>query len=68
MDLHEVVVTCDGDIVARHPRSWAKHRTVTDPAHEIARKVTAAFAAALAEDDEVEVRDLGVYDRATGAA
>jgi hypothetical protein len=67
MDLHEVVVTCAGDVVARHPRSWAKHRTITDPAHELARKVTAAFAAAIA-DDQVEVRDLSVYDRATGAA
>ncbi len=27
-----------------------------------------ALAAALAEDDDVEVRDLSVYDRATGAA
>ena len=70
MDLDEVVVTCAGDEVARHPRSWAKHRTITDPAHEIARKVMNVFAAALAEDDhdDVEVRDLSVYDRATGVA
>ena len=68
MDLDEVVVTCAGDEVARHPRSWARHRTITDPNHEIARKVMRAFAAALADDDEVEVRDLSVYDRATGVA
>ncbi len=69
MDLDEVVVTCAGDVVARHLRSWAKHRTLTDPAHEVARKVMHAFAAALTEtDDEVEVRDLSVYDRATGVA
>jgi len=67
MDLHEVTVTCAGDLVARHPRSWARHRTITDPAHELARKVTAAFAAALTDDD-IEVRDLSVYDRATGVA
>lgn len=70
MDLDEVVVTCAGEVVARHPRSWARHRTVTDPSHEIARKVMRAFAAAVAEDDDgvVEVRDLDIYDRATGVA
>lgn len=69
MDLDEVVVTCAGEEVARHPRSWARHRTLTDPAHELARKVMRAFAAAVAEsDDDVEVRDLSVYDRATGVA
>jgi hypothetical protein len=54
--------------VARHQRSWVRHRTVTDPAHELARKVMRAFAAAIADDDDVEVRDLSVYDRATGVA
>ena len=69
MDLDEVVVTCAGEEVARHPRSWARHRTLTDPAHELARKVMRAIAAAVAEsDDDVEVRDLSVYDRATGVA
>ena len=69
MDLDEVVVTCAGEEVARHARSWAKHRTITDPTHEVARKVMRAFAAALSNDDEaVEVPDLAVYDRATGAA
>jgi hypothetical protein len=69
MDLEELVVTCAGEVVAHHPRSWAKHRTVTDPDHERARTVMRAFAQALAEDhDDVEVRDLSVYDRATGVA
>ena len=69
MDLDEVVVTCAGEDVARHPRSWARHRTVTDPAHERARKVMRALAAvAVGSDDDVEVRDLSVYDRATGVA
>jgi transposase len=67
MDLDEVVVTCAGVEVARHPRSWARHRTLTDPAHELARKVMRAVTAAVV-DDEVEVRDLSVYDRATGVA
>jgi hypothetical protein len=60
---------CAGEEVARHQRSWAKHRTITDPAHELARKLMRALAAAVAElDNEVEVRDLSVYDRATGVA
>lgn len=29
----QVTVFCDGQIVARHERSWAKHRVVTDPVH-----------------------------------
>ncbi len=69
MDLDEVVVTCAGDEVARHVRSWARHRTLTDLLHERARKVMRAAAAAVAQGgDDVEVRDLAVYDRATGVA
>ncbi len=29
----EVRMVCDGHLVARHVRSWAKHDVVTDPAH-----------------------------------
>jgi hypothetical protein len=28
-----VTVSCDGQVVARHRRSWAKHEVVRDPAH-----------------------------------
>lgn len=31
--LETVTVTCDGQVVARHRRSWAKQAVVTDPAH-----------------------------------
>lgn len=31
--LTEVVVYCDGTVVARHDRCWAKHATITDPDH-----------------------------------
>lgn len=31
--LEQVRVSCDGVIVADHPRSWARHITVTDPTH-----------------------------------
>jgi transposase len=68
VDLDEVVVTCGDDEVARHARSWAKHRTITDPEHERARTTMRAFAAAVGDDGDVEVRDLSVYDRATGVA
>lgn len=43
-------------------------RTVTDVDHEQARTVMRAFAAPLADDHEVEVRDLSTCDRATGVA
>ena len=69
MDLAEVVITCAGEEVGRHQRSWAKHRTLTDPDHELARKELRARAQLRAvDDDTVEVRDLSIYDRATGVA
>jgi transposase len=34
--LQEVIAVCDGQTVARHARSWAKHEVVTDPAHRTA--------------------------------
>jgi transposase len=71
VDVAEVVVTCAGEIVARHRRSWAKHRTLTDPAHDRARDLLRAarsLVPATPLADEVEVRDLSVYDRATGVA
>src|SRR3954454_11309784 len=39
-DLHTVRVTCDGpggrDVVAEHERCWARHQTITNPAHRAA--------------------------------
>jgi transposase len=67
----DVVVTCAGEVVARHRRSWAKHRTLSDPEHDRAREQMRSVRAALsrgAQADDVEVRDLSVYDRATGVA
>lgn len=68
---NEVVVTCAGEVVARHARSWAKHRTITDPEHDKARERLRAMCALVPKtprDHDVEVRDLSVYDRATGVA
>jgi hypothetical protein len=36
--LEEVVVFCDGQVVARHERSWAKQSVITDPAHAATAK------------------------------
>lgn len=67
----EVVVTCGAEVVGRHVRSWAKHRTITDPDHDAARdlmRATRLHVPTTPLQDEVEVRDLSVYDRATGVA
>jgi transposase len=34
--LDEVTVTCQGRLAARHPRCWAAHQSITDPAHAAA--------------------------------
>jgi transposase len=65
----EVVITCGGELVGRHERSWARHRTITDPAHDEARRQMHRFAAqATPAGDDVEIRDLSVYDQALGVA
>jgi len=64
-----VVVTLGTEVVARHERVLASHVTLTDPVHDRAREAARALAGAPKPDtDQVEVRDLAVYDRATGAA
>jgi transposase len=42
-----VTVSCGGQPAASHPRSWAKHAVITDPAHQAA---AAAMRQALAAD------------------
>lgn len=66
----EVVVTCGSDVVARHERVLARHVTVTDPAHDAARRARAELARlpVAAADTEVAERDLADYDRALGVA
>jgi hypothetical protein len=44
---HAVTVSCDGTVVARHDRSWAKHGVITDPGHAATAKL---MRHALAED------------------
>jgi len=68
VDLDHVVVCFAGAEVARHRRSLAKHRTITDPAHIAARSTLRPRPTPAVVVDDVEVRDLTVYDRALGVA
>jgi hypothetical protein len=65
-------VTCDGRVVADHERCWARHQTITDPAHLAAAKAMRAARRLLAPvrgpaDADVERRDLAVYDAVCGS-
>ena len=70
-DLCRVRVTCDGQIAADHERIWAKHQTITDPAHLAAAKALRAARRLAAVpgpgDAEAERRDLAVYDALCGS-
>jgi len=66
-DLARVRVLCDGRVVADHDRAWARHQTITDPAHLAAAQALRSARRALATVGrpaaaEVEQRDLAVYD------
>ena len=71
-DLHRVSATCDGKLVADHPRSWARHQTFTDPEHASAAvamrraRVGPTATPALDSGMVVQVRDLASYDTAFG--
>ena len=71
-DLDTVTVTLAGRPVATHERCWAKHQSITDPAHHAAALALAHAAAhrpTRPGDDgihQVEERDLSVYDTAFG--
>jgi transposase len=70
-DLARVRVLCDGRVVADHERLWAKHQTVSDPAHVAAAKVLRRKHLDVARSSvqpEVEVRCLADYDTALGLA
>jgi transposase len=62
-----VCVTKDGAVVADHHRSFAPHRTITAAEHGRAIRL-ARGATREPLDSDVEVRDLGVYDRAFGVS
>jgi transposase len=70
--LDRVTVMCDGHAVAGHQRAWAWHQAITDPGHlEAARALRQRRSGALRpvpgpRGDEVEQRDLAVYDQLAG--
>ena len=68
-DLDQVMVTCQGKVVATHVRCWADHQTLTDPVHaEAAAGLRQArrLSAVHPVDTLVEQRELTDYDRMLG--
>jgi transposase len=71
-DLERVRVSCDGRLVADHGRCWARHQTISDPAHLAAaaqlRHQRAVLGATNAGRDAegVQLRRLTDYDAAFG--
>ena len=72
-DLTHVTITCAGSVAGRHRRCWAKHQTLTDPAHReaafrLAHRATAERQARQSAPAGVVVehRDLAVYDAVFG--
>jgi transposase len=70
-DLGRVQVWCEGDLVADHARVWARHQTISDPAHvraaQMLRHQRFAVVPPIAET-EVEQRRLADYDSALEVA
>ena len=68
-DLERVRAFCGGKLAADHERIWARHQTLTDPAHWAAaqalRRQRLTVARPLAEPD-VQIRCLADYDDALG--
>jgi hypothetical protein len=67
-NLDRVKVHCDGQLVADHARCWARHQTLSDPAHlqAAARLRHERTARPRVAADEVELRCLADYDAAFG--
>lgn len=67
-DLDTVTVGCAGRVVAEHQRCWAKHQTITDPAHRAAAEVLGELprTKSTGPEQQVEQRSLADYDAAFG--
>jgi transposase len=68
-DLDRVKVLCDGKVVADHQRIWARHQTITDPAHLAAARVLRTQRLEVVRpvtDADVQIRRLADYDTALG--
>ncbi len=69
--LERVRVWCEGRMVADHQRCWARHQSITDPAHAAAARALRRDRLAVVRPPdrvEVEIRDLASYDTALGLA
>jgi transposase len=66
--LERVRVLCDGKPVADHDRAWARHQTITDPAHAAAARLLRRERITIVRPREadVEIRCLADYDTALG--
>jgi transposase len=65
-DRHRVCVLHGGRVVADHQRIWAKHQTITDPAHRDAATALRRERITVVRpgpDTAVEIRTLDDYDR-----
>lgn len=66
-DLQAVTVTLAGRVVAQHPRCWAQHQSITDPAHAAAATELRKQPRVVPPDQtDVEQRPLSDYDSAFG--
>jgi transposase len=68
-DLARVRAGCDGQVVADHVRAWARHQTLTDPAHLAAARALRRDRLEVirpAAEPAVEVRELADYDTILG--
>ena len=69
VDLDRVRGFCDGRLVADHERVWARHQTLTDPAHRraaIALRRDRFTVLRPPADPDVQIRCLTDYDDALG--
>lgn len=67
--LEHVLVSCEGVVVARHDRCWARHQTITDPKHAAAAAILRRARQqqpSAPVDAQVEYRSLDDYDRIFG--
>ena len=66
-DLTTVTISCANQVVGRHQRCWARHQTITDPAHRQTAMRLAHHTATVNANEHsagavVEHRDLSIYD------
>jgi hypothetical protein len=68
-DLDRVRAFCGADLVADYERIWARHQTITDPAHRTAADLLRRQHLAVVRppaDPDMQVRCLADYDDALG--